>query len=647
MRTADPEPAAGEEELTSRASYFLGDDPSLWQAGVASYARVRYSDVYPGIDLVYYGNQRRLEFDFVVDAGADAREIALQIEGADRVERAASGALRLVIGETSVELEAPIVYQLTAGGEREPVAGGYVVEKGVDGGAHADVIRFELAAHDRSRELVIDPILSYSSYLGGTGADQGLAIASDAAGSVYIAGKTISTDFPERNACAACGSNSTVPLEDDVFVAKLDPQLAGDASLVWATYLGGNDNDTGLAIAVDGDGAVYVTGKAESTNFPDTPNAFRNSLKGGNEEYNAFVSKLSADGTQLLYSTYLGGENTEGKGIAVLDGGLAVVVGGTTSLVDIPTNGGFQTTPSGTVSGSAGDLDGFVTVFNAGGTGVIASSYLGRVGGDEVTDVVIGSGDTAYIVGRTMATDFPTTAGAYRTAKDPVNNFTNNGFVARIDVDMSGGSMSLGYSSYLPGGEIVARGVDLDTSGNIHVAGSIQFGSTFETLNAVQAVGQGGMDGFALKLNAAGSALMYSTYLGGANTDTAHDVAVDASGNAHIVGTTRSTDFPTERPLQASLAGANDVFISKLSAAGSTLLYSTYLGGAVDDQGRGVATGAEGVTYITGFSTSTGFPTANAFQAAAPGSIDAIVARIFDTVGIACTTNPQCDDGDA
>ncbi|HWW76246.1 MAG TPA: SBBP repeat-containing protein, partial [Pyrinomonadaceae bacterium] len=448
-------PAVGAEELAGKANYFTGSDPARWRANVPVFARVRYEGVYEGVDLVYYGNQRQLEYDFRVAPGADPRAVALRFEGADGVEVGADGDLLLTLGESVVRQPKPVIYQEAAGVRRE-VEGGYVV---ADDGR----VGFHIEEYDRALPLVIDPTIVYSTYLGGSAADQAWAVAVDSSGSVYVAGFTASTNFPTANAIQAANGGF-----QDAFVAKLNP--AGTA-LVYSTYIGGSGNDQARGLAVDSFGAAYITGFAGSTNFP-TVNPVQAAFGGNGQDI--FVTKLNAAGNALVYSTYLGGNggNEFGEGIAVDSGG------------------------------------------------------------------------NAYITGDTDSTNFP-------------------------------------------------------------------------TASPMQAAFAGSTDVFLTRLNATGSAFVYSTYLGGSGFEIAKSVAVDSFGAAYVTGDTDSTNFPTLNPIQAANAGgAKDAFVTKVNAAGTALVYSTYLGGSAQDNGEGVAVDSTGNAYVAGTTFSTNFPTANAIQPA-------------------------------
>ncbi|HVF42724.1 MAG TPA: SBBP repeat-containing protein, partial [Pyrinomonadaceae bacterium] len=451
--------AEGSDELAGKANYFIGDDPAKWRTNVETYARVRYAEVYEGVDLVYYGNQRQLEYDFRVAPGADARAVSLEFDGADKVEVDGRGDLLLKVGGETIRQPKPVVYQEAAGARRE-VECAYALAK--DGR-----VGFAVGEYDAALPLVIDPVLVYSTYLGGSGGDQAWAVRVDSAGNAYIAGFTTSTNFPTSNPIQAANAGF-----QDALVAKINP--AGTA-LVYSTYLGGNGTDQSRGLDIDASGNAYVTGFTGSTNFP-TANAFQAAQGAGNAQ-DVFVTKINAAGNALVYSTYLGGDGALefGEGIAVDSTG------------------------------------------------------------------------SAYVTGVTDSTNWP-------------------------------------------------------------------------TLNPIQAALAGGGDNFITKFNPAGTALVYSTYLGGTDFELAEGIALDSSGNAVITGDTRSTNYPTLNPVQAANAGGQEAFVTKVNAAGNAMLYSTYLGGSADDQGESVAVDSTGNAYVTGTTFSTNFPTANAFQPANGGT---------------------------
>ncbi|HEU4596905.1 MAG TPA: SBBP repeat-containing protein, partial [Pyrinomonadaceae bacterium] len=604
----------GAEELAGKVNYFKGDDPAQWRTDVPTFGRVRYREVYPGVDVVYYGNQRQLEYDFVVAPGADARAVELRFDGADRVElEEASGDLLLGVGESTIRQPKPFVYQEVAG-TRRAVEGGYALDEG--GG-----VRFTLGEYDSALPLVIDPVLSYSTYLGGSGGDQGLHIAVDSAGNAYVVGFTTSTNFPTANAIQAASGGSGG--FGDAFVTKLN---AAGSALVYSTYLGGNGSDQGRGIAVDSAGNAYVTGVTNSTNFP-TANALQ-ATKGSNGD-DAFVTKLNAAGSALVYSTYLGGGDSAefGQAITVDSDGNAYVTGNTFSN-DFPTVNPIQATEGG------GSTDAFLSKINATGSALVYSTYLGGSDNDSGEGIKVDSAGNAYVGGDTASPNFPTLSPI-----QAVNGGGGDAFVLKVNAAGS----ALVYSTYLGGSAREAcEDLALDSSGNAYVTGDTE-STNFPTANAFQSANGGTslfQDAFVTKLNAAGSALVYSTYLGGAGGEIGFGIAIDSGGNAYIAGATASnTTFPTANAFQCARAGGADVFVTKLNAAGSALVYSTYLGGAAGDEARGVALDSSGNAYVAGRTSSTDYPTLNAFQSTfggetAPGG-DAFVTKISDT-----TTGP-------
>ncbi len=590
----------GLEELPGKSNYFIGNDPKKWRTNVASYAKVEYKEIYPGVDLVYYGNQRHLEHDFILAPGANPSGITLELKGAGKLSIDSQGDLVWATVGGKVRLQKPVVYQEVDGARRE-IAGSYALK-----GKHR--VGFELGAYDASMRLVIDPVLSYSTYLGGSGFDEGLGIAVDSSGNAYVTGVTTSTNFP--------GANSS-PIQsafggfENAFVAKLN---AAGSALVYSTYLGGSGSDEGNGIAVDSSGNAYVTGPTTSTNFP-TANAFHSAFAGG---VDAFVAKLNAAGSTLVYSTYLGGSgNDVGFGIAVDSSGNAYVTGSTDS-----TN--FPGASSSPIQSAFGGIeDAFVAKLNAAGSALLYSTYLGGSGFDEGLGIAVDSSGNAYVTGGTFSTNFP---GASSSPIQSANGGGFDAFVAKLDAAGS----TLVYSTYLGGiGFDEGLGIAVDSSGNAYVTGRTA-STNFRTANAFQSALSGSLDAFVAKLNAAGTALVYSTYLGGSNVDFGFGIAVDSSGNAYVTGGTNSTDFPgaSSSPIQSALSGSLDAFVAKLNAAGSALLYSTYLGGIGLDRGSGIAVDSSGNAYVTGLTGSANFPTANAFQSALSGSFDAFVAKI-------------------
>ncbi len=601
----------GLEELPGVSNYFIGG-PERWRRDVPSYARVKYAGVYPGIDLVYYGNQRQIEYDFEVAPGADPERIILTFAGARNVSVDRLGSLVVTTKAGDLVQQRPFVYQ-DIDGKRVSVETHYRLLPNYKVG-------FQIARYDTTRALVIDPVLVYATYLGGSGNDIGQAIAIDAAGNTYVTGSTISTNFPGASTSAI----QAVPNgNEDVFVAKLNP--AGNA-LVYSTYLGGSGGDFGFAIAVDGSGNAYITGQTSSPTtiqmgfipFPRV-GAIQSSYKGGGD---TFFTKLNAAGDAIVYSTYYGGTGVErGHGVAVDSAGLAYFSGSTNSL-NFPTVSPFQGI-------NGGSDDGYVVKLNAAGSAPVYSTYLGGNGSEysqEGGGIVIDESGNAYVVGTTSSTNFPG-AATFTDIQPTYGGGFNDAFYVKLNATGS----ALLNSTYLGGsGYDSAYGIALGLDGSTYVTGYTD-STNFPTGNALQPSRNGvANDAFVVKIAPAGNGILYSTYLGGSGAETAYDITVDAGGRAYISGTTSSTDFPMASPIQAFPSGATEMFVSKLGSNGSVLQFSTYLGGSTGfEHGRGIKVDTAGNVYVTGSTNSTNFPTVAAFQAGyGGGGSDALVVKI-------------------
>jgi hypothetical protein len=611
LDAANPAPnTVGLDELVGKSNYFIGNDPEKWHTNIANYARVRYQEIYPGVDLVYYGNQGQLEHDFLVAPGANPKIIAMRFEGERRHKLAANGDLVLSIKGGEVRLQKPRIYQEIGGVQRE-VAGGYVLKSKREVG-------FAVAAYDTTRPLVIDPVLFYSTYLGGNSLDQGFGVAVDSSGNAYVTGQTSSPNFPTTSGAfqTSFGGNY------DAFVTKLN---ATGSALVYSTYLGGNGLDQsvdGLGIALDSTGSAYVAGGTTSTNFPTTPGAFQTTLAG---QFDAFVTKLNPTGSALVYSTYLGGSGTdECFGIAVDSAGSAYVTGGTRFGNFPTTSGAFQTIPGSSL------VDAFVTKLNAAGSALVYSTYLGGSGDDFGFGIGVDSTGSAYVTGGITSTNFPTTSGAFQTT----SGGSFDAFVTKLNVMGS----ALVYSTYLGGsGDDFASGIAVDSFSNAYLAGQTSSPNFPTTSGAFQtAFGGGSDDAFVTKLNVLGSALVYSSYLGGNLDDFGFGIAVDTLGNTYVTGGTFSTNFPiTAGAFQTTSGGSEDAFVTKLNPPGTGLEYSSYLGGNGTDVGLGIAVDdmPNPNAYVNGSTSSANFPTTTgAFQTTSGGGNDAFVAKIANIV---------------
>ena len=611
------------EQLPATTNYFAGADPTQWRTNIPTYKRIRYAQVYPGIDMVYYGNMRQLEYDFVVAPGANPEVIQIGFRGIRDFQIDSLGDLVFHTPHGEIRQTKPVAYQ-ERNGVREDVDVNYV-PLGVRR------VGFQVGDYDWTRPLIIDPVLVYSTYLGGSGFDQGYAIAVDSSGSAYVTGRTAAIDFPTTTDAFQTNYGG-----GDAFVAKLNP--AGTA-LVYSTYLRGA---SGNGIAVDSAGNAYVTGDAGTTNFPTTANAFNTSPMG----FDAFVTKLNSAGSALVYSARFGGNLDDfARGIALDSAGNAYITGWTgcrSAVCTFPTVNAFQPNYAG------GTNDAFVTKLDSSGSTLVYSTYLGGGAVINATEdwgeaIAVDSSGSAYVTGYTYAPDFPTTSGAFDRARAGLD-----AFITKFTPD----GASLVYSTFLGGaGREQGFGIAVDASGSAYVTGLTEsldnpFSTAYEgfpvTSSAFQA--KGSYDAFVTKFNPQGSALVYSTYLGGSSgVDRAWAIALDNAGNAYVTGDTNSTNFPTVNAIQATYGGGlKDAFVTKLSANGSALLYSTFLGGALTDEGRGIAVNGTDA-YATGDTSSNNFPTVNAAQNNNGGGLfnhdDAFVVRISD-VGPTPTPTP-------
>jgi hypothetical protein len=602
------------EEQDAKSYYFIGNDPMRWRTRVAHYGRVRYAAVYPGIDLVYYGNAGQLEYDWVVAPGADPRCIQWRMTTALplRLDEA-SGDLELAGGGDEVRLHKPVAYQVVAG-RRVAVEARYALMGG-------DRVSLTLGRYDAAEALIIDPILSYSTYLGGSGFDIARSIAVDAWGNAYVTGETQSADFPLAHPLP---SNSVVRGSAHAFVSKLSfDAKTTTLTLAYSTYLGGSgdhEGDQGLGIAVDPRGDAYVTGQTQSTDFPLVhPLPANNLLRGSTD---AFVSKLSFDdrtaALTLAYSTYLGGSNFDvGNSIAVDAQGNAYVTGQTNSA-DFPlahplaNNRVLRAVANAFVSKlSFDDRTAALTL--------AYSTYLGGVGGDQGGGIAVDARGNAFVTGTTNSADFPL---AHPLPANRALRGSANAFVSKLSFDSRPPTLTLAYSTYLGGSGLDrSLGIAVDARGDAYVTG-FTTSPNFPTVHPLAGPNnafRGFQNAFVSKLSfkdrTSTLTLAYSTYLGGSGfIDEGNGIAVDTRGDAYVTGTTNSADFPLAHPLPTNsvLQGFDDVFVSKLSfdnrTGTLTLTYSTYLGGSSFDAGYGIAVDARGNAYVTGGTQSADFP---------------------------------------
>ena len=633
---ANPTAVTGEDPLPGKSNYFIGSDPKQWRSNLPNYAKVRYHGVYEGVDLVYYGNPGQLEYDFVVAPGADPNGIRLDFSGAlsIRVERT-TGDLLLATTAGDVRFRKPVIYQGTE--HKRAVDGRYVLR--------GRRVHFAIGKYDRGQPLIIDPALSYSSYLGGSGGSIAYGIAADASGNTYVAGEA-GAGFP-----ISAGAFQSIPKGTNAaFISKFDTSGA----LAYSTYLGGSGTQAAYGIGVDPSGNAYVTGSTSSTDFPTTPGVYQPSCSTCGTYIEAFVSELNPSGSALVYSTYLGGSASTaiGNGIAVDAAGDAYVTGttqgpaGTTKPSDFPTTpGAFQT--------NCGEGGAFVAKFGAGGSAPIYSTCVhGTPASTDYADqglgIAIDSSGDAYITGYTQASDFPTTPGVVETTclgSTEIGASCEDAFVAKLNPAGSG----LVYSTYFGYSATIAQAIAVDAAGNAYIAGATCSGLFPVTANAFQrtyAAQNGGLnyacapvmvwgDAFVTELSPDASTTVYSTYLGGQNTDFANGIALDATGNIWVAGGTCSTTFPvTADALQFSNGNecSNVAFLSELNPqapqAQEALIYSTYFGSNYT-YGLGLAADTSGGIYLTGYTDPPGTvpTTPGAFQTTLSGAVLAFVTK--------------------
>jgi len=602
----------GVGSTTARVNYYIGQDPARWLENVPTYGKVVQQDIYPGVDLEFDGQQGQLEYDFIVKPGASPGQIRLDFHGVERLEVDRRGNLLLHVAGRVLKMEKPRLYQNADRG-RHHVAGGFVV---IDD----HQVAFRVGEYDVERPLIIDPTFFYSTYLGGSDQDEAFSIAVDPSGNAYVTGVTSSADFPTSDS----PHQETNGGGEDVVVTKLNPT---GSAIVFSTYLGGSASDRGRGVAVNATGNAYVTGSTESANFPVSA-AFQGIFGGVTD---AFASKLNANGT-LFYSTYLGGESEDrGFAVAVDATGNAYVTGKGTTITTTPGVVG----PAVSSGGSA-----FVNKFDPSGARIY-STYIGNGGADASSafGIAVDGAGNVYVTGTTASHEFPTTAGAFDTSCGAGPSDT---FVTKLNATATA---PLVYSTCL-GGTLAdnVHGLAIDTTGNAYVTGITNSSDfpVFPQQGAFQSNLKGGSDVFVTKLNATGTALAYSTFLGGTEADDGIGITVDGAGNAYVTGLTAShADFPlTGNAIQGTAGSAIDAFLTILNSTGSApLVYSSYLGGSSTDEGRGVAVDGFSNVYVTGLTFSDNFPhTAGVFQSSHAGAGDAFVTKIMD---VAVQPTPQ------
>ncbi|UCE74006.1 MAG: SBBP repeat-containing protein [Methanomassiliicoccales archaeon] len=607
----------GRGELSHRNNYFIGNDPDKWYPDVHNYREVVYENLYDGIDLVYRTSEKGLKYDFIVDSGGNPETIRVVYEGIEELQIDGED---LVIGTAIGDLRDSAPYSYQESGIE--VKCDFVLQGQFSYG-------FKCEGWDGLSTLVIDPLV-YSTFLGGSGYDYGWGIAVDSDKNAYVTGWVQeSYDFPTTPGAF----NTTGDSGNDTFVSKFTPD---GSNLVYSTFLGGNGLDMGYTIEVDSVGCAYVAGVTISDDFPTTNGSYDPTYNGYAD---AFITKLNANGSGLLGSTYLGGSKDE----AILDITLGLsdsiyVTGGTLSTDFPTTNGSYSSTLTGIE-------DAFVTHLNISGGGLFYSTFLGGSLYDRGHSIAV-EGGNAYIAGVTWSSDYPTTNGSF----DTTYNGNDDGFVTKLNLLGS----SLVYSTFLGGtGKDVASSIDIDVNNSVYVTGQTE-SADFPVINGSYDTTYNGVgDVYIIKLDVDGSALLYSTFLGGSGFDIGYSIAVDYNGRSYVTGRVGvgSDTFPTTSgSFDPSYNGGNDTFVTVLDETGSSLLYSTFLAvdiNGISNTGLSLALDDSHNVYITGVTQASGFPVTNgSFDTTFNGLVDAFVLKLGIDLGGGPGTGPGPAQGD-
>ena len=575
---ANPVEPEGREELSHRSNYFIGNDTTAWRTNVPNYKKVVYKELYHGIDLVFSATAQGLKYDFLVSPGAGPGEIRYSYEGVDDVSTDAQGRLHITTPSGELVEDAPFSYQME-GGKKLEISSGYRTD--------GNTVGFTLGTYDPTTTLVIDPLL-YSSFLGGEKADHGYAIALDSGNNVYVTGETKSPNFPTTPDCF----DDTQDEYGDVFVFKLSLE---SSTLLFSTFIGGTDGESGNDITVDSENNTYLTGVTSSSDFPTTPGSLDDSHNGNND---VFVCKLNPDGSDLLYSTFIGGGSQDRGESIVIDSDNDAYVTGATGSSDFPVSPGcFDDSYNG-------GYDVFVVRLNSNASSFRYSTFIGGDNEDVGKDIVLDLGNNAYITGWTASSDFPVDSRCF--------DFTFNGYHDVFVCKLSYGGSSLHYSTFV-GGESWDSGMSLvlDNVKNVYVTGTTDSPNFPTTKGAFDEGHNGGYDVFVCKLDRNGEELVYSSFIGGSKSEKYDaSIALDPEKNVYITGDTYSSDFPTSSGcFDDSYNGEGDIFVCKLNQDGSALLYSSFLGGSYDDWGFDIVLDSGSNAYVTGDSYSPLFPT--------------------------------------
>jgi uncharacterized protein (TIGR03437 family) len=606
-----------EDALPGHVNYIIGNQPDKWITDIPTYGRIRYRNVYPGIDVVYYGTHGELEHDVVVHPGASPAAVAMAFRGAESVDLDSSGAARVRSGSRQVQWKKPVIYQ-EVNGTRIPVAGNYRKTATGDLG-------FDVGAYDTSRPLIIDPVVSYASYFGHGAADAGARMAIDSQGNTYLAGYSTDGSFPVTP--GAYASTNVLGNKGNGFIIKYN---AANTAVVYSTYIGGGNWDGFTSVAVDSAGNVYTAGFTDSDDYPVTTGALKTKLHSSvaDTSTDCVVTKLSAAGNGLVYSTYLGGTGEDScLGMALDSQGFVYLTGATQDPFGFPFSDNAPKRTSG------GFMDAFIVKLNQTGTQVVYGTLFGGRDIDSGIAIAVDAQGAAYITGQTTSFDLPVTTGALQRTLAGVGTSPaarlGDAYVAKLNPD--GGTFQ--YVTYLGGrNEDIGMGIAVDAQGNAYVVGNTLSDTFPTTTGAFQTTYKGlggnqyfpGGDAFVAKINSTGTALLYSTYLGGSKDDWAVGVAVDSGGKVWVSGATLSSDFPVSADAaQSKYGGGNpiakfptgDAWVAQLDVAGASMVYGTFLGGKADEYATSVVLDSAGNAYLTGSTFSSDFPvTATALQ---------------------------------
>ena len=601
LLNGNPKPTfVGNNKSNTYFNYFLGNDSKRWASHVGLYQEALVKNVYSGIDARYYYDGSSIRYDYIVHSGGNASEIKLNVQGSKAVSVNTDGELVFNTRFGDVKQTKLFAYQENNGSKQQIAC---QFEK------KDETISFTLGSYDHSKPLVIDPLI-WSTFIGENGSEYNSrsSLILDGSNNAYVVGYTNSTNYPTTIGAYDQGHNGSY----DVFVSKFS---SDGASLVWSTFVGGNSNDLSSALTWDGN-AVYVTGYTASANYPTTIGAYDQSHNGS---YDVFVSKLTSDGSTLAWSTFIGGSSLDAGNSLVVDGSGNVYVAGYTTSANYPTTTGAYDQSHG------GSNEVLVTKLNSNGSSLIWSTFVGGTNSDVCRSLAVDGSGNVYITGGTTSPDYPTTAGAYDQVYG--GGATDDVLVTKINSD----GASLAWSTYIGGSNPdYGNSLTLDGSGNVYVAGYTQSSGYPTTTGAYDQSYNGGYDILVTKLNSNGASLAWSTFIGGSNTEYGNSLALDGSGNVYVAGETFSTDYPTTAgAYDQSHNGGSDIFVSKLTSDGVSLVGSTFIGGSANEYGNSLALGSSSMVYVTGYTGSPDYPTTTgAYDQGHNGGTDILISKL-------------------